>query len=180
MINDYKFSHQLREVIVRALPEDTSLHGKEPELRYTYLPATHAKALRPGSMLVVGIRGSGKSFWWSALQKPELRDAVGKDIGVNKNTKVSTGFGERHSPDNYPGKDTLTSLLEEFDARSIWRTIVLKQVCGGHLPQEFNSLKNWKNRVNWLKANPEPVEQLFYQIDNELESQETGVNQTCW
>lgn len=173
MTNGYKFPNPLRELILRALPEDTSLHGTDPELRYTYLPATHAKALRPGSMLVVGIRGSGKSFWWSALQKPELRDAVGKDIGLNKDTVVTTGFGERHSPDNYPGKDTLTSLLEEFDARSIWRTIVLKQVGDQRLPQEFNSLKNWKNRVNWLKENPEPVEQLFYKIDSELESQET-------
>lgn len=171
-MNDYKFSHQLRELMARALPEDTSRHGQEPELRYTYLPATHAKALRPGSMLVVGNRGSGKSFWWSALQKPELRDAIGKDIGINRHTKVSTGFGKRHSPDDYPGKDTLTRLLEAFDTRSLWRTIVFKQVCGQHLPPEFNALTNWKNRVAWLKANPEPVEQIFFRIDNELASQE--------
>lgn len=173
MTSDYRFSHRLREVIVNALPEDTSLHGNEPELRYTYLPATHAKALRPESMLVVGIRGSGKSFWWSALQRPEHREAVGKDIGLNKNTKVSTGFGERPSPDDYPGKDTLSDLVPAFDARFIWRTVVLKQVGGGRLPEEFKSLSTWKDRVNWLKANPETVEQLFYQVDNELGSQQT-------
>ncbi|WP_373500084.1 hypothetical protein [Desulfococcus sp.] len=173
MTSDYKFPHQLREVIVNALPEDTSRHGNEPELRFTYLPATHAKALRPESMLVVGIRGSGKSFWWSALQKPEHRETVGKDIGLNRNTKVSTGFGERPQPDDYPGKDTLTRLLVEFEARSIWRTVVLKQIGGGRLPEEFNSLNRWKDRIGWLKENPEPVEQFFYQVDNELESRQT-------
>lgn len=173
MMSEYKFPHKLREVFINTLPEDTSRHGTEPELRYTYLPATHAKALRPGSMLVVGIRGSGKSFWWSALQKPEHREAVGKDIGLSKNTKVSTGFGERPSPDNYPGKDTLTNLLLKFDTRSIWRAVVFNQVGSGRLPYEFNSLSTWEDRVNWLKANPEPVEKLFFDVDNKLELQQT-------
>jgi len=97
MKNQYQFPQELRRLITSALPEDTSLHGKTPELRHTYLPSTHAKALRPDNMLVIGIRGSGKSFWWSALQQEGHRAAIGRLVGFDDKTITSMGFGEKSS-----------------------------------------------------------------------------------
>ncbi len=128
------FPLELRELIATALPEDTSLHGGIPELRYTYLPAAHAKALRPDSMLVVGIRGSGKSFWWAALQEQEHRAAVGNQIGIDDLMITSTGFGEKSSPDDYPGRNTISELASRYDPRGIWQTIILKHAGGMCLP----------------------------------------------
>ena len=104
MADPYRFPHTLRDLMAVALPEDTSLHGRPPELRNAYLPAAHVKALRPDSMLVVGIRGSGKSFWWAALQRKTHRAAIGNRIGISDRTITSTGFKEERRPMTIPAK----------------------------------------------------------------------------
>ena len=66
----------LRDLLLSALPEETSLHGNVPEARFVYLPASHRKALEPNASVVVGMRGAGKSFWWAALQDSKIRSLV--------------------------------------------------------------------------------------------------------
>jgi hypothetical protein len=169
MTSTFIFAESIREVITNALPEDTSLHGAIPELRYTYLPQTHAKCLRPDNMLVVGIRGAGKSFWWAALQNPAHRKMFGESIGLTSNAKISVGFGESSKPDHYPGKDTLTVLLNETDARLIWKSIIFKQLTDTDFQSHaFHSLTTWKDRVAWVRVNPEDVEQVLSQLDTNL------------
>lgn len=165
------------QLIREALPEETSLFGGIPALEYTYLPASHAKALSPDSMLVVGIRGAGKSFWFSALQQEAHRSLISKNLsraGIDKNTIVSQGFGEGLSLENYPGKDHLAKLLKKFDARQIWRTIALTQIVKHG---EKNSLllkqKDWTDKIDWVLNNPEQVEKLFIEIDNKLDKSGT-------
>lgn len=174
MTGNFTFTGNIRDVITSALPDDTSLHGRTPQLRYTYLPATHAKSLRPDNMLVVGIRGAGKSFWWSALQNQQHRAMFGASIGLQNDAMVSIGFGETPNPDHYPGKDTLAALLKDADARILWKTIVFKEIAGSRKPQsDFMGLERWKDRVAWVQQNPDIVERDLYQLDKSLE--ETGI-----
>lgn len=163
-----KFSREIRNLIINALPEDTSLHGKVPELRHTYLPIAHMKALRRDSMLVVGIRGSGKSYWWAVLQQKKHRALIGEKLGINESTIISAGFGESPSPENYPGKDIIEKLLKTFEPRKIWQTIVIWHI-GKHLLSELTEQKSWEDRVKWVKDHPEDVERCFFNVDNELE-----------
>lgn len=150
------------------------MHGKAPELRNTYLPAAHVKALRLDSMLVVGIRGSGKSFWWAALQQDALRAAIGGQIGISGRTITSTGFGEQPSPDDYPGKDTLASLVARpFGPRRIWQTVMLRHVAGSRLTKGFTSLETWQERLEWVTTHPEDIERCLFDVDLELDRQDT-------
>ncbi len=170
----YRFPMEIREVIQDALPTDTSLFGSIPRLQYTYFPAGHAKALHPDSMLVEGIRGSGKSFWWAALQSAEHRlllDTILPKTGITEKTFVSQGFGEKPSPDNYPGRDALADLLISFDARQIWRTILVV-----HLMRESRenlaplaNLNSWRERINWVHRHPEEIERLIFDADRQLD-----------
>lgn len=172
MIKETKpFSNELKDWIIKAVPDDTALHGEKPELRHTYLPATHIKALRPDTMLVVGIRGAGKSFWWSALQQKELRNAIGLQTGITKETMISRGFGATPAPLDYPGKDVISDLVNthHFDPRKIWQTIVLKHVSHDWLPPEFSNLTSWKDRVVWVIENSEIMEHCLYEADKALE-----------
>lgn len=165
------FVAAFRDYLLASLPEDTSLHGEPPEARQMYLPATHAKALAPNSMLIEGMRGSGKSFWFSALQKPELRSLIGKKAGIDAETLVSIGFGESPMPGAYPGKDVLVSLIrQKFDPRHIWKTVAFKHVLGPQAPSQFNDSKNWPERITWVQDNPELVENALYETDQSLES----------
>lgn len=58
-----------------ALPEGTS-HGDAPALDDVYLPRSHAKAMNPDNLLVTGMRGAGKTFWWGAFQNPRVRELL--------------------------------------------------------------------------------------------------------
>ncbi len=62
----------LREALL-ALPEGTSHGGGPPSPGRVYLPPSHVKALHPDVQLVTGMRGAGKTFWWSALQDGAVR-----------------------------------------------------------------------------------------------------------
>ena len=53
-----------------ALPGETS-YGETPAPEHVYLPRSHLKALDLDALLVTGMRGAGKTFWWSALQDHE-------------------------------------------------------------------------------------------------------------
>lgn len=165
-MRNFRFPKEIREVIKDALPEYTAVFGQTPDLRYTFAPAGHARALHSDAMLVVGIRGSGKSFWWTALQNADHRRMVAHILpktGISEQTKVSVGFGERSSPDDYPGKDTLVQLSETFDPRQIWRTVVLRQVTRGSSPK-----RKWQEHVQWVVDHPEDVERRLLSADQTL------------
>ena len=168
-MSGYRFPGEIRNLIVEALPEETSRFGEAPELRYTYVPAGHARALHPDTMLVVGMRGAGKTFWWAALQEPGHRRLVAAWLprtNISENTRVSLGYGERPAPGDYPGKETLANLLERYDPRHVWRTVVLHKVDSrGPLAE----LGKWSDRVRWVTEHPEDVELLLYQADQELD-----------
>ena len=61
-------------------------------------------------------------------------------------------------------------LLEDFDARQIWLTIVMMQlVRPGRKKTALLDQKDWKGRVGWVQSHPEEVERLFYEIDRDLD-----------
>lgn len=175
-MTDYPFPQDIIELIRDALPQETAGFGQTPDLRHTFTPAGHSRALHPDSMLVVGIRGAGKSFWWTVLQSEEHRRMVAHMMpksGISAETKVSVGFGERPSPEDYPGKDTLTQLTEQFDPRQVWRTIVIRELTKGSGEEQALPSASWLDTVHWVADHPEAVERLLFQIDQKLDQANT-------
>lgn len=161
-----------REAILQSLPEETSLHGGTADVRFTYVPASHAKALDPDAQVVVGMRGAGKSFWWSALQSSEHRQFVTTFVPrlrIVAEADITVGFGEKPDPDNYPSGDVLGQLLKRYgDPRLVWRTVVLHALerrAGRELPQA----SDWPGRVAFVEQNPEAVDRLLAEHDAALE-----------
>ncbi len=176
-MSEYRFPLTLRELIHDALPEETAVSGHTPDLKHTYVPAGHARALQPDNMLVVGIRGAGKSFWWSALQSEVHRKLVAELMpraGISANTLISQGFGEKPSPLEYPGKDVLAGLIRNFEARQIWRTVVVRRVADKlELDVIPAGLKSWEDRINWVVRHPEEIEQFLFEADNRLDAEKS-------
>jgi len=167
----------LRDLLIKAfeiLPEDMSSHGSAPDPRFVYLPPAHVKALRPDAMVVVGMRGAGKSFWWAALQDPRIRVLVSR-LGraeIGEQTQVAAGFGETPSIQSYPDRDTLAKLLRErVEPRLIWRTVMAHSLAPDTHP--IHRVSSWSERVAWVKDNPEPVANLLVTRDLELDQQGT-------
>ena len=156
---------------IQALPDGTS-HGEDPAPEQVYLPRSHLKALDPDNLLVIGMRGAGKTFWWSALQNPAIRRLLGQQderLGWSERAEVRIGFGVRPAPDQYPSKDVLRSLTTAgVEPRIIWRTVQAWQIApNGHALRQCGS---WPDRVNYVDRAPEAIDRLFLNRDAELDS----------
>lgn len=155
---------------LRALPEDTS-HGGELAPGAVYLPPSHRRALHPNTMLVTGMRGSGKTFWWSALQNAEILSLMRQldaKFSLDANTQVRKGFGEADSPNDYPVPDELQSIAKGgIDPRLIWRTIHARHLSANSDP--LKKLDSWSERVSYVKEHPGPVAELLYERDIALD-----------
>ena len=153
------------------LPEETS-HGSPPKPAAVYVPPSHRKALHPNVMLVTGVRGSGKTLWWSALQDPVIRallEGLAPGFPLAEATDVRAGFGVIDEPDDYPGPDELGEILAAgVDARLIWRTVHARHAANGECP--LTALDSWRERVGYVVENPAEVSRLFRERDEELDA----------
>ena len=152
------------------LPAATS-YGEEPTLEHVYLPPSHLKAMDPNNLLVTGMRGAGKTYWWSALQNSEVRKLIHqstKRMPLSEDTEVRTGFGFRTAQDHYPSKDVLRNLMSNhIEPRMIWRTVQAWQLASDdHTLRKQNS---WLKRARYVSENPEDIDHLFQRRDNEFD-----------
>lgn len=159
-----------RQAILDTLPSESSLFGCSPEPKFTHIPASHAKALHPDVQVVVGMRGSGKSFWWAALQNQDMQHLVAQRVSslrLFEHVTVYAGFGERPDPNRYPGKDTLANLIRTYDFRLIWRTVVLNALA----PDGATDVSEWNTKVRRLEADPEKFERILFELDRKLDQE---------
>ena len=139
---------------------------------FTYVPPTHARALDLDATLIEGIRGAGKSFWFSLLASPRHLSFVRSsfpEARLPQGVKVAQGFGMGLSITQAPDAETLAHLMDQkFRERSIWRAVLAHHmgVGGG-----FAQLKSWTDRVLWVQQNPEGYAHEIEQADQRLSSQ---------
>ena len=160
---------EARDALI-GLPRETS-YGETLMPKHVYLPPSHLKAMDPDNMLVTGMRGAGKTFWWSALQNRDVRRLIGqpgKRSTLSENTEVRAGFGITRVPDEFPGNDVLRSLLKTgVEPRTIWRTVQARQLAEDDHP--FRQRESWRERATYVDEYPEAIERLFYNKDTELD-----------
>ena len=151
------------------LPDGTS-HGEAPSLGDVYFPQSHLKALHPDVLVVTGMRGAGKTFWWSALQNEAVRRLIGERYARAKlsgDTVLRTGFGVRPAADEYPGKDVLNRLLQDgTEPRLIWRTVQAWQAARQDHPLRCRD--DWSSRTAYVREHPEMIDRLFEHEDARL------------
>lgn len=155
----------LRRAILDSVPEDP-FQVEAPAPQFVYLPHTHVRALDPDNMLVVGARGTGKSFWWHALLSERARAALAPRAPSMQRgaLEVCPGWSEQPSAD-FPDKDTLGALRRgKREARIVWRTILLHQIA----PGVILGSESWASRVAWVEKNPEATAAAFREIDSDL------------
>ncbi len=154
-----------------SLPAETS-YGEPPPPEHVYVPSPHLKAMDPDTMLVTGMRGAGKTFWWSALQQSSVRQLLGLYNNLStlgENTEVRTGFGVRPAPDHYPSKDVLLHLIQHagVEPRIIWRTVQAWQLAPHDHP--FRKQDDWSKRTGYVDDHPEVIDRLFGMRDDEFD-----------
>lgn len=149
--------------------DQTQVSAKQPP-SFTYVPPTHARALNPEATLIEGMRGAGKSFWWSLLASPEHREFVQKnypEAQLPSSLVVGQGFGTAFANDNYPDPETLSKLVNLFKPRIIWRAVIAVHA---KFDSSFAKLTDWPQRVQWIDSNPEKFSVALAAADQRLQS----------
>lgn len=149
--------------------DQTQVAAKQPP-SFTYVPPTHARALDPEATLIEGMRGAGKSFWWSLLASTEHREFVQvnyPEAQLPSSIVVGQGFGTAFANANYPDPETLSKLFQSFKPRIIWRAVIAvhARFDGG-----FAKLTDWSQRVQWVDNNPEKFSVGLGTADQRLQS----------
>jgi hypothetical protein len=160
----------MRGAILEALP-DTDQASAEPNLEpgFSYVPQSHALALDPDISIVSGIRGSGKSFWWTYLDSPKHQAYLAKafpEIGQIGENIITKGFGG--SPlDSFPSQDAIGRLVKKkFEPRYIWRSVIGTNLS---LPHPFPMQQNvWEVKAQWIRDNPELFDGALREKDKKL------------
>lgn len=164
---------ELRTLVLNAIPaESNTEQDAPPPAHQFYVPKSHARALNLNIPVVVGSRGTGKSFWWRALQSPEHRALIERfapDTRIKGNTRVRPGFGARPDMERHPSYDVLSQLRSQGRTeREIWKTVMVWAAL------EFNEglprVADWSEKVAWAVANPEAVDRMLQSADQELQS----------
>lgn len=167
-MNTDTFPKQItRSALIEALPgnDESSLFTTRVPA-FTYVPASHAKALDPDNTIVEGIRGAGKSHWWAVLNSKPHRSylaAVFPEARIGTNLKISHGFGTGLTKADAPSKDALESLTKKYSCRNIWKAVIATHL---EFPAPFPSKEGkWSERVKWISENPEDYDELLEEAD---------------
>jgi hypothetical protein len=142
-----------------------------PQVNEIFAPDHHAGALDPNVPIVLGSRGSGKSFWAGVLGNTETRNAAAAlypRLGLNR---VETTFGFIGlGGEGAVSRETIDSILpegsEKQKANLLWRAVVLRAVMEVHNPTKGPRPKIRKIMDDF--KDPEDWEEQCEKIDHEL------------
>lgn len=154
------------------LPETMAATTEQPDPRAMFVVLGHERALDPESTIVVGDRGTGKSFWSAALNSPVTRGLIHGQLPRLKLDRVETSWGFSVSTRNqdHPSRRVLQQLTETgLAAEDIWRAVILHQLAIRYL--DSIPAKDWVERVRYVADSPEREEHLLNDISDRLHSE---------
>lgn len=156
------------------IPNEVAHHGTtEPRPHEVYVVPGHEKALNPDVPVVVGDRGTGKSFWSAALNGDATRTLIADQLRRLRlhNVDVSWGYSSESGSQSHPSRRGLRKLRQKdgYDAEDIWRAVILHQLLPASNDGFFAGAENWTERVRRITDDPDGEERLLADIDQDLQ-----------
>ena len=135
-----------------------------------FTPPSHIRALRPQTLLVIGARGTGKTFWTQALEQESIRKMLEQDLPELADVRVIIGYTNRNEPDDYPDSRQFSSLLKKYDAADIWRTILWRALAAQPEAAPFCPFvaRSWEEDVAAAAQSPEAVNRFLFAANKAL------------
>lgn len=119
--------------LIAVIPSDVSndaVGARAPRIEDMFTPEAHAAALDPGSPIVVGSRGAGKSFWSGVLGNEETKQAAALAYPRLRLDNVSVQFGYTGVPGGKGlGRDVIDQLHAGSTAelaKTFWWATILR------------------------------------------------------
>jgi hypothetical protein len=162
-------------IIVResfeSLPDEAShIAARAPEEKAVFTPADHAGALDPNRAIVVGDRGTGKSFWSSVLVNKNIRQLVAQSYPRLKLDRVEgrLGFSDDEFNSEHPTRPVIAKIMTAgHSAEDLWRAVTLRRapIPDKNTPGYDASWLDW---TQWTAASPERCNAAFRTLDEAL------------
>ncbi|MGC8525411.1 MAG: hypothetical protein ACP5M5_14115 [Acidibrevibacterium sp.] len=154
----------------KSLPDEASHSATQaPEGRAVFTPADHEGALDPHRSVVVGDRGTGKSFWSSVLINQDIKALVAKSysrLGLDR-VEGRLGFSDGEMAARHPSRSEIKSIMDNFSAEDLWRAVLLRfaPITIPSAPQKESAWSEW---VSWVAEDPARRNEAFRRLDNSL------------
>lgn len=171
------FPLDVRQLFLNLPEEAAHIATTPPEWRHVFTPRDHEGALSPHRTVVIGDRGTGKSFWSSVLVDPQTLGLVAKRYPKLKLERVyaKLAFSEGQMKADHPSPTEIADLIGTgADAEDIWRAVALSFApCPPDGMPDYGT-GNWRPVVDWVRADPARRNGSFRQINERL----VGAGQT--
>ena len=151
-----------------SLPQESShIATNAPRWAEVFTPIDHHGALDPSRTVVVGDRGTGKSFWSSVLINRDIRNLVAKQYPRLRLDKVEgqLAFSDGGMAAQHPASTEIATIIGKgYSAEDIWRGVLLS--FSPYPPTNIpSSREGWEPVVNWVVADPARRNSEFRALD---------------
>ena len=167
-----KFPLLVREAFTKLDRETAHLATNAPRWADVFTPPDHQGALDPDRPMVIGDRGTGKSFWSSVLISNEIRNIVATEYPTLalKSVEGRLGFSDAAMAVNasHPSATEIATIMQAgFKAEDLWRAVLLRQApCPP--PEMPDGSQSWQAAVEWVAADPARRNADFRTLDQAL------------
>jgi len=165
-----KFPLEVRKAFERLPQESAHLATNAPRWAEVFTPNDHQGALDPDRSVVVGDRGTGKSFWSSVLINQEIRNLVATRyprLGLDK-VEGKLGFSDAEMAADHPGRAQIAAIIRErYQAEDLWRAVLLR--FAPFPPVGIPAVhSDWTPAVQWVASDPAKRNAEFRILDQAL------------
>lgn len=164
-------------LVVRAafagLPDEAShIATHPPSWAATFTPQDHQGALDPNRTIVIGDRGTGKSFWSSVLVDAAMRGRVARQYKRLELDRVRSalGYSSAAITDCHPAADEIGRIAtDETRTDALWRAILLRNApCS---PKGMPAgQRGWHAATEWVMKDNALRNREFLELDEWLVS----------
>lgn len=168
------------QILRKALAELSPALGHDaispPDILKIYTPEGHEAALDPERVLVIGGRGTGKSFWSATLLDSKTRRFVAQSYPRLEldQCDMALGFAGVDSDVNgAPSREELDDLIlkDKHDPEKVWRAVILRGVNQFVSMKIPTSLRGPKGLVAWVENDASRVQKCLREADELLSRQ---------
>jgi hypothetical protein len=154
-----------------ALPSDHDASGEHrPTVDEIFTPDQHANALDPNTPVVVGARGTGKSFWAGVLGQDDTRAETAiayPNLGLDR-LVVRPGYSGLQGDDTVSAK-TIDARVpkggEAERASDLWQAVIMRAASAALRPEhEAQTIRQFMENY----ADPEDAAREFKSLDQQF------------
>ncbi len=164
------FTLEVRKAFQKLPQESAHIATNAPKWAEVFTPNDHQGALDPDRAVVVGDRGTGKSFWSSVLISPDIRNLVAKRYPRLSLDKVEgrLAFSDAEMAATHPGRAEISAIVGAgHAAEDLWRGVLLS--FAPFPPADIPPYTSgWKAVADWVAADPARRNAEFRALDQTL------------